>query len=123
MDHLGNDTSDAGLEFATIKQAVQSATPQSFLTTLASTSASEIIWAFAVIFTIYQVGLIVYRLYLSPIAKYPGPKLAAASFWYEFYFDVIGFGRVSNCLCAVGVVKLNVRAVQLSDCQVTREVW
>ncbi|KAI4108775.1 MAG: hypothetical protein LQ345_007090, partial [Seirophora villosa] len=93
MDHLGNDTSDAGLEFATIKQAVQSATPQSFLTTLASASASEIIWAFAVIFTIYQVGLIVYRLYLSPIAKYPGPKLAAASFWYEFYFDVIGFGR------------------------------
>jgi hypothetical protein len=41
----------------------------------------------------YLVGLGVYRLYLSPLARYPGPKLAALSNWYEFYYDVILQGK------------------------------
>jgi hypothetical protein len=34
-----------------------------------------------------------YRLWLSPIAKFPGPRFAALTFWYEFYYDVVQGGR------------------------------
>ena len=41
----------------------------------------------------YVLYLAISRLYLSPVASIPGPRLAALSFWYEFYYDVILRGR------------------------------
>ena|SRR5947207_10902477 len=46
-----------------------------------------------VLILVYLLGGLIYRLYLSPIAKFPGPKLGAATLWYEFYYDVIKSGQ------------------------------
>lgn len=47
----------------------------------------------ACIFVLYIICIGVYRLYFSPLAKFPGPRLAALTLWYEFYYDVIKHGR------------------------------
>lgn len=38
------------------------------------------------------VALIAHRLWVSPLAKFPGPRLAAATSWYETYYDVVKDG-------------------------------
>ena len=40
-------------------------------------------------FVILYFGLLLfYRFFVSPVAKFPGPRLAALTYLYEFYFDV-----------------------------------
>ena len=41
----------------------------------------------------YCICILFYRLYPSPLAKFPGPKVAALTLWYEFYYDVIKCGQ------------------------------
>ena len=42
---------------------------------------------------LYIVYCVFWRLVLSPLAKYPGPKLAALTGWYETYYEIILRGR------------------------------
>lgn len=49
--------------------------------------------ASASVLLLYLGGLAIYRLYFSQIARFPGPRLAALSLWYEFYYDVVCGGQ------------------------------
>lgn len=44
----------------------------------------------------YVSAVAFHRLWISHLSKFPGPRLAAITFWYEFYYDVWpGTGLVS----------------------------
>ncbi|PNY20708.1 Trichodiene oxygenase [Tolypocladium capitatum] len=49
--------------------------------------------ASALAFAAYGVGLVIYRLYFSPISHIPGSKLTAITGWYETYLDVFKGGQ------------------------------
>ena len=58
--------------------------PKSFLFVLAGT------WI------IYQFVKLTYNLFFHPLSHIPGPKLAAATYFPEFYYDVVRSGRYTK---------------------------
>lgn len=57
-------------------------------TWLLSLSKLEAFIVITTLWTVYRIGIYTYRLFLHPLSKYPGPRLAAASSVYEMYHDV-----------------------------------
>ena len=53
-------------------------------------------WVVAGTWIIYQFVKVVYNLFFHPLSHIPGPKLAAASYFLEFYYDVIKSGSYTK---------------------------
>ncbi|OAG11466.1 cytochrome P450 [Paraphaeosphaeria sporulosa] len=69
---------------------------------------------------VYAITLGIYRVYLSPLSHIPGPKLAAATRWYELYYDAYKVGKfyfeIEKMHEKYGpVVRINPFEVHISD--------
>ncbi|KAG5982001.1 hypothetical protein E4U55_002435 [Claviceps digitariae] len=60
---------------------------------LSSLSWEQMTAVAGVIWLLYAIAIAVQRLYLSPIAHIPGPRLAALTQYYEFYYDIVLGGK------------------------------
>ncbi|KAG6995793.1 N-acetyltryptophan 6-hydroxylase ivoC [Physcia stellaris] len=72
------------------------------------------------VYLLYGLGLGIYRLYFDPLAKFPGPKLAALTLWYEFYYDVVKRGRYTFEIAELHkqygpIIRINPYELHISD--------
>jgi hypothetical protein len=75
---------------------------------------------FGLLILVYLIDAILFRLYLSPIAQIPGPKFTALTWWYEYYHDVVTYGKY---ICKVQefhqqygpIVRISPYEVHISD--------
>jgi hypothetical protein len=56
-------------------------------------SLSQATLVTATLWVAFLVAQVIYRLFLHPLAKFPGSTLASCSYLYEFYYDVIKRGK------------------------------
>jgi hypothetical protein len=63
----------------------------------ASFLSARSIWALVGVWVVYKFAQALYNVSpFHPLSGIPGPKLAAATYWPEFYHDVIRFGCYSK---------------------------
>ncbi|SMR47054.1 unnamed protein product [Zymoseptoria tritici ST99CH_1A5] len=77
---------------------------------------------------LYFFTLAVYRLYFSPLAKIPGPKLAALTLWYEFYYDVVLKGQYTWKIGEMHekygpIVRINPFEIHINDPDYYNEIY
>ncbi|CAG8210866.1 unnamed protein product [Penicillium nalgiovense] len=77
------------------------------------------------IFLAYALGLVLYRLYLHPLHRFPGPRLAAISNLYELYFDYAHDGqsifKVERMHRKYG--RINPREIHISDPEFQEQIY
>lgn len=54
---------------------------------------TQLLWLGGAVAVGYYLVQSIYRLYFHPLRKFPGPRLAAITSLYEFYYNVIRNGK------------------------------
>ncbi|KAL4874864.1 benzoate 4-monooxygenase cytochrome P450 [Aspergillus karnatakaensis] len=77
---------------------------------------------------IFLITRAIYRVCLHPLSKIPGPKLAATSYLYEFYYDICIGGRflfeIENMHRQYGpIVRINPHEISISDPSFYDEIY
>ncbi|KAL4908422.1 hypothetical protein BDW74DRAFT_175104 [Aspergillus multicolor] len=77
---------------------------------------------------LYGVLLAIYRLTLHPLARFPGPKLAAATGWYEFYYNIVKMGtfiyKVDEMHKRYGrIVRINPHEIVINDAEFYNQIY
>ncbi|EAA35684.2 cytochrome P450 [Neurospora crassa] len=77
--------------------------------------------------TLYTIYIAYHRLYLSPLADIPGPRLAALTQWYEFYYEVILHGQYTFKIIELHkqygpIIRINPWEVHIADPDFHREL-
>ncbi|EGO51550.1 hypothetical protein NEUTE1DRAFT_104586 [Neurospora tetrasperma FGSC 2508] len=101
------------------------ASTTAFLTRLTTITFSSLTQPLLIMFllsllTLYTVYIAIYRLYLSPLADIPGPRLAALTKWYEFYYEVILHGQYTFKIIELHkqygpIIRINPWEVHIAD--------
>lgn len=55
--------------------------------------ASSLVESITFLAALWMIYGMIYRLYFHPLAKFPGPRLAIVTYWYEFYYDIVRRGQ------------------------------
>ncbi|TVY53301.1 Cytochrome P450 monooxygenase sdnH [Lachnellula cervina] len=84
--------------------------------------------ALLAVITVYSVYHVIYNLFFSPIAGFPGPKLAAATGWVEFYYDYFKQGayiyEIEKMHKKYGpIVRINPEELSLHDPTFYNEIY
>ncbi|KIX08589.1 uncharacterized protein Z518_03245 [Rhinocladiella mackenziei CBS 650.93] len=77
---------------------------------------------------VYLVSLAIYRLWLSPLARIPGPKLAGLTLWYEFYYDVVQGGKYTWKIAEMHekygpIIRINPYEIHINDPDYYLEIY
>ncbi|MCJ1399409.1 hypothetical protein MMC11_002611 [Xylographa trunciseda] len=77
---------------------------------------------------IWVAAVAVYRLFFHPLAKFPGPKLAAVTRWYEAYYDVCLNGQYEFKIAELHkeygpIVRISPAELHINDSSFFNEIY
>ncbi|KAI1850711.1 hypothetical protein JX266_003993 [Neoarthrinium moseri] len=81
------------------------------------------------LWVVYRLALALYNISpFHPLYRFPGPRLAAASFIYEFWFDFVLLGRYSHEIKRMHdiygpIVRINPEELHCNDPDFTEEIY
>ncbi|KAL6720035.1 hypothetical protein ACLMJK_001956 [Lecanora helva] len=77
---------------------------------------------------LYVAALASYRLFFHPLAGFPGPKLAASTYWYEFFYDCAHKGqyvfKIGELHKQYGpIIRINPEEIHVADADFYNEIY